>query len=99
MPRVKCDYIEDEQEVSVDTYYDASFTVDLSDYPQTVLDSIEFADAADYVEWGQKKGLNLQEIYSAIEETGLVTKTNKVLADFSIAELFSEIMRQCECTS
>ena len=96
MPKVKCDYIEDQQEVNVDTYYEAEFTVDLSDYTETVLDSIEFDDADDYVEWGQRKGLNLQEIYSAIEETGLVTKTTKSLADFSIAELFNEIMRQCE---
>ena len=96
MPKVKCDYIEDQQEVNVDTYYEADFTVALSDYPETVLDSIEFDDAADYVEWGQKKGLGLQEMYSAIEEAGLVTNRYKVLADFSIAELFNEIMRQCE---
>ena len=104
MPKVQ--YTQVDYEVNADIEDIAVFnhevqtTVDLSDLEREVLNAIAFENAHDLLEWANdKKDISYDEIHQCLKENELGTPIwhftdGKKLAEYSLAELFEEMLRR-----
>ena len=99
MPKVQ--YTEVEHHANVDTTVDVYdhevlTTVDLSDLEGDVLKAISFENAHDLLIWANdEKNISFDDIHICLTENDLGTPlAGKRLAEYSLAELFEEMLRR-----
>ena len=99
MPKVQ--YTEVEHYANVDTTVDVydhevQTTVDLSDLEGDVLNAISFENAHDLLIWANdEKKISFDDIHICLIENDLGTPVaGKKLAEYSLAELFEEMLRR-----
>ena len=70
--------------------------VDLSDMATDVLDAISFTDAYDLLTWANhNKGISYDEMKECLKEKNLcVFESGKELKEYTLSELFTEMLRR-----
>lgn len=99
MPKVQYTQVEHYANVdtTVDVYdHEVQTTVDLSDLEREVLNAIAFENAHDLLVWANdEKKISFDEIHQCLKENELGTPVaGKELAEYSLAELFEEMLRR-----
>ena len=76
--------------------HEVQTTVDLSDMEGDVLNAISFENAHDLLIWANdEKKISFDDIHICLTENDLGTpKAGKELAEYSLAELFEEMLRR-----